>query len=331
MGSCCNCSFTKFSTSPAWFFYCIFSWIIVLTDEVIHAFCDCFEALTILRIRKYFVNENDEIDVNNENDHDNQEEIGALDRYLKLDKTVELNPDHYFQPEIAVQPIVVNIKAEIARWYETKWVGISRRLLILSVENTVQFSYQYGTILFNHVYPNLRDVDDDKQLFYTFAAVRTLSIFFSTLSLISPIMDRMAILAYIHGCSPSTISVTIKFIQILSHLSISTGISLLFGLLMVIYTRLNKIAPTKGNRPIFSAPNFLAKSPPPSFIFKLIPYKHEYGVSYAVPFSVLEYIRIYIRIFEYEKCKFHTENVKNNKKLYILVLNKFNSYVNSID
>ena len=176
------------------------------------------------------MNENDEIGANNENDHDNQEDIGALDRYLQLDKTVELNPGHNFQPEIVVQPIVVNIKAEIARWYETKWVGISRRLLILSVENTVQFSYQYGTILFNHVYPNLRDVDDDKQLFYTLAAVRTLSIFFSTLSLISPIMDRMAILAYLHGGAPSSISVTIKCIQILTHLSISTGISLLFGL-----------------------------------------------------------------------------------------------------
>ena len=216
MDRCCNCSCMKFGTSPAWVFYCVFSWIIVLTDEIIHALCDCFEALVILRIRKYFTKEND----------NDQEEIGALDRYLKLDKTVELNPEPNLQPEIALQSVVVNIKAELARWYGSKWAGISRRLLILSVENTIQFSYQYSTLLFNHVYPNLRDVNEKKHVFYTLAAVRTLSIFFSTLSLIIPIRDRMSILAYIHGGAPSSISVTIKCIQILSHLCISTGISL---------------------------------------------------------------------------------------------------------
>jgi len=189
--------------------------------------------MRILRIRKYFTNENDEIDVSNANEDDIQEEVGVLGHYLKLDKTARLTPEH-FQSENAGQTIVVNIKAEIARWYHTKWRAIARRLLILSVENTIQFSYQYSTLLFNHVYTNLREVDEDKHLFYTLAAVRTLSIFFSTLSLISPIMDRMSILAYIHGGAPSGISVAIKCTQILSYLSISTGISLLFGLEIIL-------------------------------------------------------------------------------------------------
>jgi len=268
MDRSCNCSFTKFSTSPAWVFYCVFSWIIVLTDEILHASWECAGALKILRIRtyftneceetdrsnengdgqvgvgclqrfgtstilgirKYFTNDNEEIDVSNGNDNDNQDEVGALDQYLKLDKTAELNPGHNFEPENIAQPVLVNIKAEVAQWYEIKWFSIPRRLLILSVENTIQFSYQYSTLMFNHVYPNLRDVDEDKTTFYTVAAVRTLSIFFSTLSMISPIIDRMSILAFIHGGAPSGISVTIKCIQIITHLCISTGISLLFGL-----------------------------------------------------------------------------------------------------
>ena len=229
MDRCCNCSRTKFSTSPAWVFYCVFSWIIVLTDEILHASWECFGALKILRIRKYFTNDNEEIDVSNGNDDDNQD-VSALDQYMKLDKTAELNSGDSFQPGNVAQPVVVNIKAEIARWYETKWFAIPRRLLILSVENTIQFSYQYSTLMFNHVDPNLRDVDEDKTTFYTVAAVRTLSIFFSTLSMISPIIDRMSILAFIHGGAPSGISITIKCIQIITHLCISTGISLLFGL-----------------------------------------------------------------------------------------------------
>ena len=268
MDGCCNCSCTKFSTSPAWAFYCVFSWIVVLTDEIIHAYCEWLGALTILRMRKYFTNEreetdrrtenddyqeavgclerfraskilkirkyftknNEDIDVSKENDDDNHEEVGTLEQYLKLDRTAELNPGHNFKPENVVQPVLVNIKTEIARWYETKWFSIPRKLLILSVENTIQFSYQYSTLLFHHVYTNLRDFDEDRNIFFTVAVVRSFSIFLSTFSIISPIMDRMTILSYIHGAELSGISVAIKCIQIISHLCISTGISLLFGL-----------------------------------------------------------------------------------------------------
>jgi len=178
----------------------------------------------MLRIRKYFATENaGKINVSYENDDD---------KYLKLDKTAKLNSGHNFLSEMVVPPVVVNVKTEISRWYEMKWHGLPRRLLILSVENTIQFSYQYSTLLFNHVYPNLLDVNEDENIFYTITAVRTLSIFFSTLSLISPIMDRMTILAYIHGGAPSGISVTIKCLQIISHLVISTGVSLLCGLVI---------------------------------------------------------------------------------------------------
>ena len=181
------------------------------------------------------INENtdrSQIDEINEDDvhRDNQTHPGddsALNQYMKLDKMVKLNPERIEYSDDTAQSVEVNIKNEISQWYGNKWAGLPRRLLVICVENSIQFAYQFSTIIFHHKYPNLRDVDDNVYWFYILALLRTFSVFMSTMSIISPIIDRMSILAFIHGGVPTAASIIIKCVQIISHLSISTLISFL--------------------------------------------------------------------------------------------------------
>ena len=116
----------------------------------------------------------------------------------------------------------IRIKDEISRWYDFCWHELGRRLLLLSVENTVQFSYQTSLLIFEYHYPNLWDIGENLHIFRMISIIRIASISMSAWSIISPIISRQTILAFIHGTESSILSTAVKCSQIFAHLFVST-------------------------------------------------------------------------------------------------------------
>jgi len=96
-------------------------------------------------------------------------------------------------------------------------------------------------LIFEHLYPNLWDIGENLHIFRAISIIRILSISVSSWSIISPIITRQTILAFINGSVASELSTLIKCIQIFVHLSISTTIVLLFRFDSIYYTVLYRI------------------------------------------------------------------------------------------
>ena len=149
--------------------------------------------------------------------------------YAMLDESVELEAEGSFEIDDVNEQVRVNIQEQISIWYDYCWGELPRRLVILTVENTVQFSYQTSMLIYEYVYPNLWDIDDNIYKYHLVSVLRILSISSSLWSIVSPIINRQTILALIRGGESSGLSTVIKCLQIVIHMAISTVIVLLLG------------------------------------------------------------------------------------------------------
>merc|ERR1712228_1139602 len=131
---------------------------------------------------------------------------------------IPIDGPYSFDPVRTNQAIRVNIKEQFSIWFDYCWSQLPRRLVILTFENTIQFSYQTSMMIFEFVFPNLWDIGDNLKTYQAISVFRILSITASSFSIISPIINRQRILGFVHGTESSGLSTIIKCSQILIHL-----------------------------------------------------------------------------------------------------------------
>ena len=112
MSGCC-----WYKKPITWVVYVTFSWFILFIDEVIIGYQTWLNALDILNLERHLP-------------------ITARQSFSMLDKFVDITVD---QVAAGQKIIRVNAKDEMGKWYDFLWSELPRRLLILSIENTVQF------------------------------------------------------------------------------------------------------------------------------------------------------------------------------------------------
>ena len=229
-----GCCFYK--TPVTWTIYFILSWIILIIDECINAYGSWIKALRVILLEEYLTQRKIPRTIfGREIPHTIcGREVGFCQKverktYDMLDEFVELDGEYSFDPVRSNEAIRVNIKQQFSIWFDYCWSQLPKRLMFLTFENTIQCSYQTSMMIFEFVFPNLWDIGDNLYTFRAVSVLRILSISSSAFSLISPIINRQRILAFIHETESSGLSTIIKCCQILIHMIISTIIVILLG------------------------------------------------------------------------------------------------------
>ena len=126
----------------------------------------------------------------------------------------------------------VNVRHELTVWYTYIWDDIKRKLQLVLMQNSIQFSYQAAKVLIVFLYPNLLDAryTSSYMMFRFISAVTIFSIALSVFSIFTPVLNRECVLSCIKRKRvPNALLYVVKCLQLIVHLTLSTGSVFLLG------------------------------------------------------------------------------------------------------